>query len=367
MLPFVRRLHQRLRQTVKTGVVAPLARWHCRWNSSNGASALPEPVCEDLPCEADRACDAHLLLTTKTGVVEYQGRRLRRLLTGNFYGLTRHDGRWYAFHRASEFVGQIISFVLPNQKAGICDVRREVGALHPEIHQIDFCDGRLYVADPGHNRLLCYPAPVTGAGRPVAAYPNGRIWRGRKSPNYVHLNSVVSDGDTVLALLHNLTNVTGRKSELVCLDGSLRVVGRQTIDAGCAHNIVVVDGRICYCDSQQGDFVAGTARLRLGSFTRGVAVAEDVIYVGGSDFAPRSRRENSNGLVYCCSRDGSELYGTLALPNVGGVYEVRLASGVDQASSDYHRWLREAQSVRLADIFAGAEAGECVAPAAVVA
>jgi hypothetical protein len=343
-------LRKSLKKIAKSSGAAGINRLWARWQLARNISKLPSPVTQDIAYEATQEFDEPLLLTAKTGVFHYEPGRLRRILEGDFYGLSQFEGRWYLSYRMTDLVSQIISFGLRDGQA--FDVRCEFPFLHPGIHQIDFCDDRLLVADTTMNRMARYRCQPQLQERGVAfAYPNGRVWRGRESPNYVHINSVFSDGETTLLMFHNQASVTGRNSEIVCLDRNMKVQGRRTIDARCAHNVVVVDDQIGYCDSQDGSFVLGDVRLSLGSFTRGVAVARDQLFVGGSDFSPRANRQNSNGLLYCLTRDGSTLISKMHMPAVGGVYEVRLPGGEDQSLSEWARRQRIARQLRLEDLF----------------
>jgi hypothetical protein len=185
--------------------------------------------------------------------------------------------------------------------------------------------------------------------------------------NYAHINSVLCDGETTFLMFHNQTTATGKKSELVRLDRELRVSGRRRLEAGCAHNVVLVDGRIGYGDSQSGDFVLGETRLKLGAFTRGVAVDEDRLFVGGSEFAARDKRGHSNGLLYCLNREATALSWKVRMPAVGGVYEVRLLGAADQSLSEWCRAQRDQGGLGLEDAFDAAVQPENMAAVAGVA
>lgn len=341
-----------LRKKLKELIERPAGRFlrpmWARLQSVRHIARLPETVHDELDYEGELPAGVELLISCKTGILFYRDGTLRRILSGQFYGLAVSSGRWYAFHRITELIGQIVSFELEDGWAR--DVRSELSLLDPEIHQIDFCGHRLWITETGRNRLLLREHWPDRKPTMQVLYPNGRAPLGRKSPTYAHINSVLSDGETTLLVYHNHTNHTGRKSEAVWLDDRLQVVRRQTLNAGCAHNIAVVDGHLCYCDSQGGDLVVGSKRLPLGTFTRGIALADDVLYVGGSDFAERSKREQSAGLVYACARDGSALLSKLTMPSVGGVYEVRLLSQEDGAQSEYYRRMREEGQWRLSEI-----------------
>lgn len=315
------------------------------WRSLRHQRPLPESVCENIAYEASTTIDESLLIATPTGILLYRRGVLRRILRGRFYGISRSQDRWCAYHGT----GQIVSFEL--RQDGVADLQCLVSPLHLYCHQIDFCGEFLFVVDTNHNRLIRFPRQLPQDRSARHAYPNGRVWRGRRSPNYCHMNSVLSDGETTLVVLHNQTGKTGKKSELIRLDSNLNVTGRRTLNAGAAHNVVALDGRIGYCDSLAGEFVHGEKRLSLGPFTRGVAITEDAIFIGGSEFGNRKQREGSAGFVYCCPRDASSVTSTMQIPQVDGVCEVRLVDTRDSGSSETCRVLREAGRLDLDSAF----------------
>lgn len=330
------------------------------------AGELPAPLSQTIDAQGDCEFSAELLLTTRTGILHYANGSLRRILQADAYGLAPFKGRWYFAYRLTSQVSQIASFELRNGEAA--DVRCELPFLHPGLHQLDFCGEHLLLADTTMNRLAryaCRPAPT--AANVQFAYPNGRVWRGRRSPNYAHLNSVLSDGETTLVVFHNQSRETGKPSELLRLNRELRVTGRRFLNAKCAHNVIVVDGRIGYCDSMSGDFVFDRARLKLGAFTRGVAVDEERLFIGGSEFASREKRQLSDGLLYGVRPDASELLFTMRMPGVGGVYEVRLVRPCDGGLSEGLRVRRQTEGFDLSQVFDRWIGGSVAEPVASVA
>jgi hypothetical protein len=306
---------------------------------SRNPGLQPLAVFEDMAFKSNGTGPIHqTLLACQNGILLYEGETLKRILRGNYYGLSFFNERWHAFQRTARAFGQIVSFHLVDQHA--CDLRIEVPWLDPEVHQIDSCDGCLYVTDTARNRLLCFSTLGKRLRRTRSIYPLGHAWKGRQSRNYGHLNSVLTDGESTLVVLHNDTLYTGKQSELLCLDGSLKVVARLGLQASCAHNAGFIDGALAYCDSIGRALAVGARRLDLDCFTRGLVIADDHLLVGGTVLLKdRDRRSQSNAYVYCCDRAGSAIRWKTEIFESGSIYEVRLASARDLGQS---RWVQEA-------------------------
>lgn len=272
-----------------------------------------------------------LLFTSRSGLVHYKQGRLKRVLDGNCYGLTRIDQRWFVFRQQSEFHGHIVSLRLGD--AGAAETRSEIENLHAEVHQIDFDGEQLFVTDTANNRLLVYKQLRGQWRRCRAVYPAGHAIRGRKSQNYVHLNSVFVRRGSVFVMFHNYSKVTGKNSEVVELDHRLRIARVVETGAQDAHNIAFCGDTLLYCDSRHRRLVLGENSIEVGGFTRGLALTSAYAVVGVSEFAPRAERRLSHGSLHFCDLESLSIQETLRVPSVGGIHDIRAVGCSDRAMS----------------------------------
>lgn len=259
------------------------------------------------------------LISTKRGLYGLGPRGLVWLLAGQFYGLSRHGDRWYAFRKIAPGAGQLLSFAFDGQKASQTCLLLE--GLSEGCHQIDFLGETLLVADTYHNRLLRFEFEGERLRPTGTFYPPGPLDEGRESPNYAHLNSLWHGDGTLCVLFHNETSKTGRHSEIVTLDDEFRIVRRQVTPAGNAHNILRYRGKPLYCDSTAGTLCwDGQIVHRTHQFTRGLSITADYIAVGRAEYGKRQCREKLHGGVDILDHR-FQLVESLDLP--GMVQEIR--------------------------------------------
>jgi hypothetical protein len=295
-----------------------------RRQDDEGVAALaPGPGSADLD-------SVQALVAAGRGLYLLRQGRVRRLARGRFYGLARHGGTHYAYCSHPRGArGSIYGFALEGGRLGAS--RRLFSGLSRGVHQIDVVDDRLLVCDSYRNALVVLDRHGR-LGRRV--YPLGRLCGGRDSSNYAHLNSIQAVGDRVYVLAHNETYKTGRRSEILVLDRERLTVRDRVPDVGgCAHNIVARDGLFLVCDSLGGALTNhGRAVFKPGTFTRGLAVDDDFVLLGGSVYSERGVRLASDAFVYVLDRR-FEHRATLTIEDAGQVHEIRML-GTDYGVSD---------------------------------
>jgi len=278
-----------------------------------------------------------LLVTGKQGLylLAEEG-VLTRLLKRSTYGLTLLDGRWFAYQSVTRRYGRVISFVLEGQQ--LADLRTEIEWAGSFGHQMEAWEGGLYLADTGSNRVTRFERAASGWRVEDRAYPNGYAWRGRRSRNYVHLNSLFIDDEHIYVLYHNLTQHTGLRSQVALLDRSLKVRDLVTLHAGCAHNIVPSQEGLIYCDSLGGGLVLGDVRAEgVAMFTRGVALDAETVLFGGSHFASRENRHRLDAKIFAYDRALRRIVSEVTVPRIGGIFELRFVEGTDLGRSESRR------------------------------
>ena len=95
-------------------------------------------------------------------------------------------------------------------------------------------------------------------------------------------------------------------------------------NAYCAHNVLVKDGHVFYCDSMAGALMRNSevAYKNAGYFMRGIAFTDRYMVIGGSKFARREERESSDSVIYILDNRLQHLK-TVSLQSIGQVYEIR--------------------------------------------
>jgi hypothetical protein len=270
------------------------------------------------------------LVAAGRGLYLLRDGRVRVLARGRFYGLAHDQAAHYAYcshPRGSG--GSIYRFALDAGR--ISASRRLFSGLSRGVHQIDVVDDRLLVCDSYRNELVVLDRR---GGLRRRVHPLGRLSSGRDSANYGHLNSVHAVEDRVYVLAHNETYKTGRRSEILVLDRERLTVRDRIPDVGaCAHNVVARDGLFLVCDSLGGALTNhGRVVFKPSTFTRGLAVGDDLVLLGGSVYSERGVRLAADVFVYVLDRRFEHL-GTLTIKDAGQVHDIRML-GTDYGVSD---------------------------------
>ena len=302
--------------------------------------------------DPDLATCSHLI-ATRHGLFATDRKTARRIAHGLFYGLTVRDDLIFAFEAGDRphnpsCHGRIVRFRRDGDRIVAADI--VATGLDNGCHQIDIIDDRLCVVDTYNQRILRY---ALEGGGPEILYPIGGAGEcGRRyddwAQGYVHMNSIVAQGDAILLLLHNGADKTDRPSEIVRLDRAWRPIDRIPLDGLGCHSLAVLDGgagldggAILTCGSFGGELIS-TDGLKIpvcDMMTRGLSVdGRDVgaegggIAVGGSAFADRASRDGEQGRVFFL--DGRyRALGSVAVP--APVMEIRRIDGRDRSLSSY--------------------------------
>lgn len=302
--------------------------------------------------EGDQALlrDVKMFITTSTGIVYFDGYMPYKFTTSEFiYGATRkNDREWYFANRKGNFIYRILfnKGMTPISLDIVADLRMPGVAEHSGFHQIDFFGEELIVADTFNNRLLCGLVVdnnyrVLKMIYPVGYY-NHTVSR-MHIPIYKHFNSVYKVGDYIYVVAHNETAKTGNKSQLFVFDTSWTLLHAINDIGGTAHNVAVdFHNHMYICDSLSNSLVLvneGTLSpvftdTKYKSFTRGLAINDDIIVVGGS-IRIGTRKEES-ALLFVLDAHDYTLLTTISLPYVGQIYEIRLL-GLDYGLSNTWR------------------------------
>jgi hypothetical protein len=275
------------------------------------------------------------LVATRHGLFATDGRALRRIAHGFFYGITVRDDTIFVFEagdwpRSPTRRGRIVRFRVRSNRIVASDIIAT--GLDNGCHQIDLIDDRLCVLDTYHQRVLRFAAD---GGARDEIYPLGTARDGDWEGGYAHANSLIAYDDTILLLLHNGADRTGRASAIARLTRDWQLVDRMPVDGlGCHGLALLEDGAVLTCGSFAGELVATDGlKVAVGAMmTRGLSVGADGIVVGGSAFAERSARDTAGGALVFLDRTYRRL-AQIAVP--GPVTEVRRIDGQDRSLSPY--------------------------------
>lgn len=244
------------------------------------------------------------LASTRRGLFAVGRDGCRLIAHGQFFGLTVDRDAVLAFEacdalRAPTAMGRIVRLRIHGGRITAAEVVAQ--GLNNGCHQIDVIDDRILVVDTYRQRVVT--VEPTGCRDERSPLPDGQD--GDWSAGYVHMNAVIDDGRQRLLLLHNGADHTGRASELAVLDpdGTLRE-RRPLPGFGCHDLAILEDGSVLSCGSYAGELIGSDGRRVkvTGLMTRGLSVGDEVIAVGGSQFADRARRDGQAGEVWFLDR-----------------------------------------------------------------
>lgn len=296
-------------------------------------TATPSQCNIQIETETKELFNITLLIASKSGLYFFHQGKLEKWLTGRFYGITERQGRWYVYSFDTSTYGRLLSFQILNNT--LSDLREELRAIPPEIHQIDWLGDALLTTDTSNNRLTSYEFRNGKLTRPRHYYPAGRLKNGRQSDNYRHINSVYCDNTRIFVVCHNDTRRTGRPSEIMILNHAFQVQTTIVLEGGCAHNVIPFRDSFIYCDSLGGAVDLAGTKIAVGNFPRGVAMNNDSVLVGTSEFANRDNRDFTNSRIHVICIHRKRILGELTIPQMGSIYEIRLVNPDDSGLSAY--------------------------------
>ncbi len=297
------------------------------------------------------------LVTTSTCVlhVDFPDGIFRVIQRHPSYGLTRDKYGTYWFAQRDASVVKRFR-LLDGGCEGLeqpLDLRRflPAGAAKYGIHGMDFIDDELYILDTYNNRCLVgrYSDSLRELRIERVIYPRGMhklVGEYLKNGYHGHFNAVYRNGDYLYLLAHNNTMKTERLSDLyVYYKDTLQVAGVVNGVGNSCHDIVVdASGLMYVCDSGNSGVTVFDGNKfntvwrdnRSKTFTRGLAMNDDINIIGGSFRADdHEGRLIADSLLFVTDKN-FELKCALKLLGVGQVHQVRL-TGLDYGYSNTWR------------------------------
>ena len=268
------------------------------------------------------------LISTKNGLFYIENYFLFKIMNGEFYGITVVSKSQFLIYQKGLNTGKI--FLLTKENNNFVYKKTILNNLSNGIHQIDLVDDKLFIANTYNNSIDIYKYDnvLISLTKMDEIFPDGKLLIGRKSKNYLHLNSVYFKKGLLYALSHNETSKSNKPSEIFIYDlKTKKIVKKIKTSSGNAHNILVHKKNLFHLDSMNKEIkVNNLSFLKLDKFLRGLSVSNDFITVGGSDYAKRVNRNSAKGCIYFLSHN-SEI---LEIVNIDGmVQEIRKIDSTD--------------------------------------
>lgn len=260
------------------------------------------------------------LISTSSGLWYLSGKKIRMILPGGCFGITGGPERWYVCQYTGDY-SRILEFTLVKKDDNIFLLNRKnyLTGLSPNIHQIDIYNGILYIVSAEDNSLIVSKK----AGTYNVVYPNKRIKKGKFGNN--HFNSLFVKENTIYLMAHNGASKFEKKSEVYLISReNLKTISTFEINAQKAHNLFFINNKLGFCNSQFGELVINEKPIYKNNefFLRGVAITDESIIIGGSEFAIRENRQNTSSTLFELTYEG-KLKNKLYLKNIGQVYDIR--------------------------------------------
>lgn len=249
-----------------------------------------------------------LVATSSRGLLLYDHGKIFQLFDyKGFYGITKDNDVWYAFHKTG-WHGRIIRFKIFNHAVQDCEV--VIYGLSRGVHQIDIVKDQLMITDTYNNRIIVFDKyrEINNAfwrdANPYVSHPNGRLRKGRKSENYNHFNSIFGSNNSVFVVAHNETYKTGRYSELYILDNKLNKISTLPLNGSNCHNYFRNSQGEGFCKSLEGTIVINNEeKFQVNMFTRGMSISPDLLVIGGSTIElVKEKRGHSDATLFFCDK-----------------------------------------------------------------
>jgi hypothetical protein len=258
-----------------------------------------------------RIADADLtgvswLVASPRGVFAISGDHSKTVVHGWFFGIHRHGDALFLFENCGYRdrtipKGRVVRIDLVGDRLGKATVL--VKGLHSNCHQLAIIDGLLCVLDTANQAILRY----TPDGRPVDVkrpFPPAAV--NETTGAYLHFNSVALVGDRIALMLHNGCAVPEKTSELAWLDRDWTLLQRHALPGFSCHDILEDEtGILWHTASMSGEIIGSNgARINITDekMTRGLAMNDDAMIVGVSNFGARHVRHALPGGVVILDR-----------------------------------------------------------------
>ncbi len=224
-------------------------------------------------------------------------KKLILLISGEFFGITNFKkNKWLVFQKTSK-TGRIIELEIIEEK--VISITTKIDNISKGCHQILYNNEGLFITDTYNNGILHYKFIKEKFVLFNSFYPNGSLINGRRSKNYSHINSIYKYKDFFILLFHNETTKTKKNSQIAITNNKFKIIKLIETKAGSAHDIYILNNKHLYCNTMQKTLILDNSIVyKANMLTRGLAVNNKYIVVGGSEYGKRELRNNLKGEIY---------------------------------------------------------------------
>lgn len=259
---------------------------------------------------------------------------------GLYYGITYSDNQIYVAARRGE-VGSEKERELEDGEIIVYDFNKQLlQRLKPsfslrDMHQIQFYNFWLWICCTFDNKLAVYDGTTWHEW-----FPNPNI-----NYDYNHFNSLTFEENDSNIYIYILAHNLHRNSEIwkfvypKLSFGSFQVSDIKLIDKQDlgvqSHNIFLRESEVYTCSSGEGSIISNyNFSIKLGKFTRGLAVTDELIIVGISELSERKKRSFTTSYIVVLDRSWKFIKG-IKMPEEGIITELRIPGVRDYCSSFY--------------------------------
>lgn len=235
------------------------------------------------------------------------------------WGITWNEDHIYATHQRfleKKLIQQILVFDKNSKLLGPLPIPNN---LFSKGHQIQYCQGYIYLTDTGHN---CIQRINCDTLRSQGIIPNAEKF----GSDIDHINSLFINDD---------------KLYVGCLEGMVYVYDLDTLGLICEydfpkelHNLFMLDNELLSNYSSKGVIVDATGKplFKVGAYNRGIVLTDEYLLVGQSAVLETERRGGGYpGYIMVFSRATKEKIGVIELPVMGQLMEIRCLNQKDFA------------------------------------
>lgn len=281
----------------------------------------------------DVELDFSIIFSTSKGVfiLDAVNKVFKQILTGKFYGITKHKGFWYFARLGTEGkrefpVNNRVSEIYYGKILGheILDLQLALYGIPAELHQIDSIKDCLTFPHTGYNQILNIPfSEIQGAKEPLEIKDCNSTELNLNE--HSHLNSIFYNNNSMYVIAHNYTMKTNKMSDLIKYDLRTKQQEVMRLEAHSAHNIHIDnENNLLYCDSNNKKLVKNNKVLfERDKLFRGLLITDNNIFLGGSDICFKNdQRFSNNPSIYLLNLEG-DLLNEFEFEALGDIYEIR--------------------------------------------
>jgi hypothetical protein len=270
----------------------------------------------------------NFVAATTTGLFIHENGKLKKLLDGNFFGITWDDqDNIYACENIPTKHGTQIHVL--NKDFDLRQKHRFPNIVHVHQALYDTYTGLIFVCNTFRDSVDLI--------HPVTFNIEHSILLSNKRADTVHVNSVFCTADKIFVCCHNRWTKTKNPSEIRIFDRDFNLIESFKAGQGC-HNIYTKKNHIYLCSSEESTLllydlskkkIVGSYVVPGDLYLRGMCRTAEGFLLGSSARRIRAERLNKTaGHVSFYSLSMKQVW-EKTLPNVGQISDIRIIDEID--------------------------------------